>query len=54
MSPSDRSWLPLAPMASEETEYGEPLRLREDEPVVSQVLTGLSLTAHQVLGGLAG
>ncbi|MEB3292759.1 MAG: hypothetical protein VKJ24_06335 [Synechococcales bacterium] len=41
-------------MDSEETEYGEPLRFRGDEPIVSQVLTGLAVTADQILGGVGG
>ncbi len=49
-----RPMLSIYAMASEETEYGEPLRFREDEPIVSQVLTGLSLTAHQFFGDLTG
>jgi Uma2 family endonuclease len=39
-------------MDSEETEYGEPLQFREDEKVISPVLTGLSVTARQILGGV--
>jgi Uma2 family endonuclease len=39
-------------MDSEDTEYGEPLQFREDEKVISPVLTGLSVTARQILGGV--
>ena len=39
-------------MDSEETEYGEPQQFREDEKVISPVLTGLSVTARQILGGI--
>ncbi|WP_277875314.1 hypothetical protein [Alkalinema sp. FACHB-956] len=35
-------------------EYGEPLQLRGDAPIISQVLTGLSVTAEQILGQMAG
>ncbi|WP_199307018.1 Uma2 family endonuclease [Alkalinema sp. FACHB-956] len=35
-------------------EYGEPLQLRGDTPILSQVLTGLSVTAEQILGQMAG
>jgi hypothetical protein len=38
-------------MDTEETEYGDPLRFREDDTIVSQVLTGLSVTAQQIFGG---
>lgn len=46
--------LSIYAMDSETAEYGEPLRFRGDEPIVSQVLTGLSVTADQILGGIAG
>jgi hypothetical protein len=35
-------------------EYGEPLRFRGDESVVSNVLTGFAATAQQILGGFGG
>jgi Uma2 family endonuclease len=46
-----RPMLSIYAMDTEETEYGEPLRFREDDTIVSQVLTGLSVTAQQIFGG---
>jgi Uma2 family endonuclease len=46
--------LSIYAMDREETEYGEPLRFRGGESVVSPLLMGLLVTADQFLGGIAG
>jgi Uma2 family endonuclease len=49
-----RPMLSIYAMDAEGIEYGEPLQFREDEKIVSQVLTGLSITANQILGEIIG
>lgn len=47
-----RPMLSIYVMNPEETEYGESHQFREDEKIISSVLTGLSVTANQILGGV--
>jgi Uma2 family endonuclease len=47
-----RPMLSIYAMNTEETEYGEPQQFREDEKIISSVLTGLSATANQILGAV--
>jgi Uma2 family endonuclease len=46
-----RPMLSIYAMDTEETEYREPQRFWKDEKIISSVLTGLSVTADQILEG---